>query len=658
MAAPAGEPISIDSLNVSAIWLPGVRLMGNLRFPTKALLICIAVLLPWAWTTWALYTSKAESMEFSTKEQLGVRYAREVFPVIDTAQQLRRDASASAAAGSESPSLASTKSKFQAASAKLAEIDKELGGMLDSRKAFDATRQALGNTDKASGLAAVFSAHTAHVQSYIALLQQITDNSNLTLDPDIDTYYLMDAALFRIPDIVENSGKLRGLGLAVMKAGSATPEQKRAMTEMIPIAEFQFQNMRSGLAKAIAYNPGLAAKVNAQATLADTDAFFKLARKSVIDAEDFSLESQAAYLAAANKTLSQQYELAQSLMTSLDGLLAVRVRGMRNDLILMGSFTAVGLFLAGYLFYSFFVVTRGGLDLIRKHLDEMAEGDLRKPPGQHWGSDEPAMLVGNLRTTYDALHALIRKVRHGARALHAASNEIAAASTDLAARTEAAAASLEQQASAMEEIGSQVAATADRAKIAASFAVENSEVAAQGGKVFGQVVTTMRDIRDSSSKIGDIIGVIDGIAFQTNILALNAAVEAARAGEAGRGFAVVASEVRSLAGRSAEAAREIKSLIAISVESVEAGASVVEDAGKTMTTVVSNAKQITTYLHEISEAARQQATGVEEVSHAIQDLDRNTQQNAALVEQTTAAAGALTAQADTLQDEIANFRVA
>ena len=658
MAAPAAEPIGIESLKASAFLRPGLRIMGNLRFPAKALLICVAVLLPWAWTTWSLYSTKTENINFASKEQLGVQYVREVFPVIDLAQQLRRDASASAAGGSDSPALVATKSKFQAALANLAEMDKKIGGKLDSSKAFDATRQALVDTEKANGLAAVFVAQTAHVQSYIALLQQISENSNLTLDPEVDSYHMMDAALFRILDVVENSGKLRGLGLAAMKTGTVTPEQRRAIVEMIPIAEFQFRNLKEGLAKAVAYNPALGAKIDVKSTFDATGVYLKLVRKSVIDGEDFSPESQTAYLAAANATLGNQFELAQRLLTSLDGLLATRVAGMRRDLILTGSLTALGLFFAGYFFYSFFVVTRGGLNLLRQHLNEMSEGDLRNTPGAHWGSDEPALLIGDLRLTYDALHGLIRKVRHGARALHGASNEIAAASTDLAARTEAAAASLEQQASAMEEIGSQVAATADRARTAESFAVENSEVATRGGKVFGQVVTTMRDIRDSSSKIGDIISVIDGIAFQTNILALNAAVEAARAGDAGRGFAVVASEVRSLAGRSAEAAREIKSLIAVSMESVEAGANVVEDAGKTMTTVVTNALQITNYLHEISDAAKQQAAGVDEVGRAIQDLDRNTQQNAALVEQTTAAAGALTEQADILQDEIANFRVA
>ena len=658
MAAPGAPPIAIESLKASAFWRPGLRIMGNLRFPAKALLICIAVLLPWAWTTWSLYSTKTESMDFSSKEQLGVQYARVVFPVLDTAQQLRRDASASAAAGSESPELTATKSKFQAALANLAEVDKKLGGKLDSHKAFAATQQALADTDKASGLAAVFVAQTAHVQSYIALLHQISDNSNLTLDPDVDSFYIMDAALFRIPDVLENTGKLRGLGLAAMKTGAVTPEQRRAMTEMIPIAEFQFRNLKEGLAKAVAHNPALAAKIDVKSAFDSTEAYFKLVRKSVIEGEDFSPESQAAYLAAGNTTLGNQYELAQRLLTALDALVDVRVKAMRSDLILAGTLSAVGLFVAGYFFYAFFLVTRGGLDLVRQHLNEMSAGDLRNPPGAHWGSDEPALLIGDLRLTYDALHGLIRKVRHGARALHGASSEIAAASSDLAARTEAAAASLEEQASAMEEIGSQVAATAELARTAESFAVENSDVATRGGKVFGQVVTTMRDIRDSSSKIGDIISVIDGIAFQTNILALNAAVEAARAGDAGRGFAVVASEVRSLAGRSAEAAREIKSLIAVSMESVEAGANVVEDAGKTMTAVVTNAQKVTNYLHEISDAAKQQAAGVDEVGRAIQDLDRNTQQNAALVEQTTAAAGALTEQADILQDEIANFRVA
>jgi methyl-accepting chemotaxis protein len=256
------------------------------------------------------------------------------------------------------------------------------------------------------------------------------------------------------------------------------------------------------------------------------------------------------------------------------------------------------------------------------------------------------------------LHLLIRKVRHSSRALLSASNEISESSIDLAGRTDSAAASLGVQATAMAQIAATVAATAERAQMAATFAVDNAHVAEKGGEVFDGVVVTMREIHTSSSKINDIIGVIDGIAFQTNILALNAAVEAARAGESGRGFAVVASEVRLLAQRSAGAAREIKGLISTSVERVQAGMRVVEVARETMGEVVTNAKQINAFLGEISTAAREQAVGVDQVGQAIQALDQNTQQNAVLVEETMEAAAVLRQQADTLEDEIANFRVA
>jgi methyl-accepting chemotaxis protein len=194
--------------------------------------------------------------------------------------------------------------------------------------------------------------------------------------------------------------------------------------------------------------------------------------------------------------------------------------------------------------------------------------------------------------------------------------------------------------------------------MASTFATDNAHVAEKGGQVFSEVVNTMKDIHTSSSRINDIISVIDSIAFQTNILALNAAVEAARAGESGRGFAVVATEVRSLAGRSADAAREIKSLISASVEKVGLGTKVVEEAGQTMFEVVRNAKQINSFLSEISLSCKEQAVGVEEVGKAMQELDRGTQQNAALVEETTSSAESLREQAESLQHEIANFRVA
>ncbi len=272
--------------------------------------------------------------------------------------------------------------------------------------------------------------------------------------------------------------------------------------------------------------------------------------------------------------------------------------------------------------------------------------------------DEFTPLLAALGDMRMALRRVVGGVRGSAESVSTASVQIAFGNQDLSARTELQASALQETASTMDQLGQTVRHNAENAQQAKKLAENASSVAMQGGQVVGQVVHTMKDINASSRKISDIIAVIDSIAFQTNILALNAAVEAARAGEQGRGFAVVASEVRSLAQRSAGAAREIKSLITTSVEKVESGTRVVEHAGQTMAKVVNNAKQINQYLSEIAVSSREQASGVEQVGQSIQELDRSTQQNAALVEETTSAAAALRHQAEILQQEIANFRVA
>jgi methyl-accepting chemotaxis protein len=239
-----------------------------------------------------------------------------------------------------------------------------------------------------------------------------------------------------------------------------------------------------------------------------------------------------------------------------------------------------------------------------------------------------------------------------------AAKEIAAGNSDLSQRTEMQASSLEETASSMEELTSTVKQNADNARQANQLAAGASSVAEKGGAVVGQVVHTMSSINDSSKKIVDIISVIDGIAFQTNILALNAAVEAARAGEQGRGFAVVASEVRSLAQRSAAAAKEIKALITDSVDKVEDGTRLVDEAGKTMDEIVASVKRVTDIMAEISAASQEQSSGIEQVNRAVTQMDEATQQNAALVEQASAAAESLQEQAQQLTQTVAVFRIA
>ena len=271
--------------------------------------------------------------------------------------------------------------------------------------------------------------------------------------------------------------------------------------------------------------------------------------------------------------------------------------------------------------------------------------------------DETGQLLAALSKMRVNLVSIVEKVRQGSEAVSDGSSEIASGNQDLSARTESQASALEQTAASMEELSSQVKNNAENAHQANQLASNASAIAAKGGEVVGRVVETMKEINDSSRKISDIISVIDGIAFQTNILALNAAVEAARAGEQGRGFAVVASEVRSLAGRSAEAAKEIKGLINASVERVEQGAALVDEAGATMSEVVSSIKKASDLVGEISSASNEQAAGVAQVGEAVTQMDQATQQNAALVEQMAAAAGSLKSQSEELVATVAAFKL-
>ena len=271
--------------------------------------------------------------------------------------------------------------------------------------------------------------------------------------------------------------------------------------------------------------------------------------------------------------------------------------------------------------------------------------------------DETGQLMHALREMNASLAKVVGEVRTGTETIATASGQIASGNQDLSSRTEEQASSLEQTAASMEELTSTVKQNADNARQANQLAVSASEVAVKGGSVVSQVVDTMGSINASSKKIVDIIGVIDGIAFQTNILALNAAVEAARAGEQGRGFAVVASEVRSLAQRSAAAAKEIKTLIGDSVEKVEEGSKQVEEAGRTMDEIVGSVKRVTDIMGEITAASQEQTSGIEQINQAITQMDQVTQQNAALVEEASAAAQSLQEQASSLVQAVSVFKL-
>jgi methyl-accepting chemotaxis protein len=297
-----------------------------------------------------------------------------------------------------------------------------------------------------------------------------------------------------------------------------------------------------------------------------------------------------------------------------------------------------------------------GLNEVVRVLGALAQGDLtEKITNEYHGTF--GQLKDDSNQTVAQLTQIVTQIKEATESIHTASSEIAQGNTDLSQRTEEQASSLEETASSMEELTSTVKQNAENSRQANQLAIGASEIAVKGGNVVSQVVTTMSSINDSSKKIVDIISVIDGIAFQTNILALNAAVEAARAGEQGRGFAVVATEVRNLAQRSAAAAKEIKELISDSVEKVGSGTKLVDEAGKTMQEIVSSVKRVTDIMSEITAASQEQSAGIEQVNQAITQMDEVTQQNAALVEQAAAAAESMQEQAENLARAVATFRL-
>jgi methyl-accepting chemotaxis protein len=638
-------------------WLaPGVKLFRRLSFPAKSGWILVSLLIPIVTLLVLLYRTESALIDASRMERQGVAYVSAVNLLTRELTDLRR------AALAKSADLREKQSSASAALLKLQQLQKEVGaGFAEgSGNDFDKLGKGVEAVVQKPVLDAAddtFAAHTAVLDSALALLADIGSASQLALDPELDTYHMMNITVHVGPQYVEYLSRLRELAvLSLAESGKPVPvERLRKMERYLTLIEYVDPVFESSYRRGIESHAELAKTMDMKAVDDAREAFLGLLKKQVLI--EVPQGEAAALLAAANAAIDRQLALNQQVATRLDSQLLARVERVSQAQVIELSASGLCLAITLYLMLSFYKVTKGGLALVSQHLNELAEGDLRNRPVDPRGKDEPALLILDLHKVYDSMHDLIRRVRHSARELANTSAEVSRASMDLSQRTEEAASNLGLQAQAVAQISAQVKESAARTQEAAVLANGNAEVAEQGGQTIATVVDTMREIHVSSARISDIIGTIDGIAFQTNILALNAAVEAARAGESGRGFAVVASEVRSLAGRSAAAAREIKGLISVSVEKVAAGATIVEGAGYIMSEIVANAKQINLFLGEIAKATTGQASEVDDVVNAIIQLDAHTQQNAALVEETSASSESLSDQAVNLTQEIARFRV-
>jgi methyl-accepting chemotaxis protein len=615
------------------LWALGVRLFRRLGFRAKALIVSACFMAPMLVLGGAWLGQHRDQREFTGKEIEGLAFARQAMPLLPLALRQRVQAMQP---GAEPVSPAA----WQAA---LKPVDDAQAASLD---AFGTAAALKAVKDQVAALSAAGGAQNADasealVKAVLGLVNQATDGSNLTLDPDIDTYYLMDGSLMRVPQYLAEVTQLR-----VRAAAGGTEGAAIAIHRAQAYADLLDEQLDLAAGKVDALHPGAREAFGLARIDAERGALYQAA-----SANDAGAIAQAeGALAAA--LLETQHEM----FNRLDSLLAARLARGDEKAQVIGVLVAVGLALAAYFFAAFYRVMDGGLKETQRHLKAMTEGDLTTHP-RPWGRDEAAELMVSLASMQAALRSIVRDVRQGSDEILQASSEIANGAVDLSSRTEQTAANLQQTAATMEEISGTARNTAHHAGQAATIARENAGAASDGGRAMGDVVRTMEAIGQSSSRIGEIIGVIDGIAFQTNILALNAAVEAARAGEQGRGFAVVAGEVRSLAQRSGEAAREIKSLIQTSMAQVSDGSQVVAQARGAIDHVVDSAQRVGQLIEQIAVGANEQSTGVQQVGQATQDLDRTTQSNAALVEETAAAAASLRDGAATLASRVAAFRL-
>lgn len=486
----------------------------------------------------------------------------------------------------------------------------------------------------------------------------LADRYGLTLDGQLDSAGLIQVALQYSPQLTESLVQMRVRSLLHQaKQTTLGTEERSELNALAGVSRAQFRNMMRALDKSMGASELIAEKIGT--VTAEGQRLYgqalKMTREQRLDSAA-GVSSSEQYLRGLNDAMIGQFKLSAAVVEALDASLASRVSSLREKQLWILAVVLLVSFIAAIIGYAVASSISIPLQQASGMAQRFASGDLT---GRSQSITEHEM--GRMFTALEAMRAglalAVTDVRQAADIVGAASGEIANGNIDLSRRTERQAATLEETASSMEQLTATVKQNTENAGHASSLADEASTVASRGGAAMSNIATTMQGISQSSKKIAEITGVIDAIAFQTNILALNAAVEAARAGEQGRGFAVVAAEVRSLAQRSALAAKEIKLLIEEASGRVASGAKEVGDAGKTMDEIVAAVSRVNSLIAQIARASGEQLIGIEQIDRAISEIDGNTQQNAAVVEQAAAAAQEMAEQAQHLIAAVAKFKL-
>ncbi|AIV60065.1 methyl-accepting chemotaxis protein [Burkholderia pseudomallei] len=633
---------------------PGMRLMARMKLPRKLVILAALFIVP---LVAALYATLAVAWHAYATTQ----GERDGISILETTQdllkavQVRRGAGASVLAGNEA-----MRAKFDAASASAgrlaATLKQQVRGTdrFDIVAAVDALASEYGKV-AAGGLgtsaAALFGSHTDVIHAIFLFEKDLAVASRLGVDPDASNYHLIDSVLFVLPGTAETVGVLRGKGAAALVGGALGEADKRelavragSLAEQMSVIRHHLDRMKDRLGAGVPDGVDLgavAAFQRAAAALAGGDAS--------IDAK--------AYFQRGTDAIDALYRVHGTLAQQLRERLAARAHAEQVKVAAILALSVVLVACALYLFVAFAMSTHEDVAQLSDCMRAVGDGDLRARLAVR-GGDEFAFIKRGFNALLDVWAQTLTETRRVADSVMVGSQQIAAGNLDLSGRTETQAASLEQTAASMEELTSTVRHNASNASHASTLSAEASERAADTGRIVTHAVSLMTRIHDSSNRMAEIVTVIEGIAFQTNILALNAAVEAARAGEQGKGFAVVAGEVRALAHRSATAAKDVKELIHESIRHVTDGSSLFQRADDAIRSVNASIKSVDTVVSEIAKASEQQSDGIEQVNAAITQMDEVTQRNAALVEESAAASASLREQAEHMGKLVGRFVLA
>ena len=639
-----------------------MNILHRLTIGKKLALVIVMLTLPMLILSYLLIAEKNQAIQFTDQELQGLRYLQPVRGILAHLAEHR---------GMNNAYLngdASFAEKLIAKKAQIAEdlkaidaVDAQEGTTLNSRAEWQTIKtdwQTLNIAAADLNSKESFTRHTDLIKKVLALIERIGMTSNLILEGELSYYYLVDVLVSELPLVTEDLGRLRGMSAGIIARGQRTEEDLIQILSLIGQIQLSRRNIQSRLTLAMADNATLKPLDTALATFitAITD-FLVLVEQRIASGEQIEAGLTAGEVfAAGTGAIEAGLKLYDSVMPALQTGLQNRLdRLIREKYQALGA-VLISMILTLLLAYG---VTRALSRAIRQaeHVaHNIAEGHLNQSV-LVTGTDEIGQLAESLNATQAKLMAIVQEIRQAAETVSTGAREVAFGSDHLAQQTEEQAAALEKAAASLNELTTMVRQSADNAGQANQQAMGARTQAERGVEVVEQAITAMSSIKADSHRIADIIGVIDEIAFQTNLLALNAAVEAARAGEQGRGFAVVAGEVRKLAQRSADAAKEIKTLITGSVIQVEDGSRLVDQTGQTLREIMTAINQVSDMVSENAVAEREQAHGIEQITQAILRIDQSTQQNAALVEQSSAASQSMSDQAHQLQDLMSFFQI-